>query len=109
MDSMPSYPGGETAMALFIKDNIVYPEKSIEYGDHGKVFAKFVVEKDGRVSNVKIARGVTQELDEEALRVIRLMPKWNPGYKDNKPVRSEVVIPIIFRLNGEEKNKKKKL
>lgn len=98
VEDEPAFPGGEEAMQKFIKSNIKYPEMSIQMGDQGKVFVRFVVEKDGSISNVTIARGVTPELDKEAMRVVRNMPKWSPGKQRGRPVRTNVVIPIVFKL-----------
>lgn len=94
----PGFPNGEEEMQRFIKSNIKYPEISIQMGDQGKVYVRFVVEKDGSISNVSIARSVTPELDREAMRVVRMMPKWNPGKQRGRPVRTNVVIPIVFKL-----------
>lgn len=93
-----SFPGGEEAMVAFIRKNIKYPEMSVQMGDQGKVYVRFVVEKDGSITNVTIARGVTPELDKEALRVVKMMPGWNPGKQRARPVRTNVVIPIVFKL-----------
>jgi protein TonB len=98
VEEEPSFPGGEEAMQKFIKANIKYPEMSIQMGDQGKVFVRFVVEKDGSISNVTIARGVTPELDKEAMRVVKSMPNWSPGKQRGRPVRTNVVIPIVFKL-----------
>lgn len=98
VEDEPGYPGGEEAMQKFIKTNIKYPEMSIQMGDQGKVFVRFVVEKDGSVSNVSVARGVTPELDKEAMRVVKTMPNWSPGKQRGRPVRTNVVIPIVFKL-----------
>jgi protein TonB len=93
-----SFPGGEEAMAAFIKKNIKYPEMSIQMGDQGKVYVRFVVEKDGSITNISVARGVTPELDKEAIRVVGLMPGWAPGKQRGRPVRTNVVVPIVFKL-----------
>ena len=98
VEDEPGFPGGEEAMQKFIKTNIKYPEMSIQMGDQGKVYVRFVVEKDGSISNVSIARGVTPELDREAMRVVKQMPKWSPGKQRGRPVRTNVVIPIVFKL-----------
>ncbi len=98
VEDEPAYPGGEAEMQKFIKSNIKYPEMSIQMGDQGKVYVRFVVEKDGSISNVSIARSVTPELDKEAIRVVRMMPSWSPGKQRGRPVRTNVVIPIVFKL-----------
>ena len=98
VEDEPGFPGGEDEMQKFIKSNIKYPEMSIQMGDQGKVYVRFVVEKDGKISNVSIARSVTPELDKEAMRVVKQMPSWSPGKQRGRPVRTNVVIPIVFRL-----------
>jgi protein TonB len=98
VEDEPGFPGGEEEMQRFIKSNIKYPEMSIQMGDQGKVYVRFVVEKDGSISNVSIARSVTTELDKEATRVVKQMPKWSPGKQRGRPVRTNVVIPIVFKL-----------
>lgn len=94
----PEYIGGEVAMQNFIKSRVKYPEFSIQMGDQGKVYVKFVVEKSGYINHISIARGVTEELNQEALRVIKAMPRWNPGKQGGESVRTRVVVPIVFRL-----------
>jgi protein TonB len=98
VEAEPQFSGGEIAMQDFIKKKVKYPEMAIQMGDQGKVYVRFVVEKDGSVTNVEIARGTTKELDLEAMRVIRMMPKWIPGKQRGKPVRTRVVVPISFKL-----------
>jgi protein TonB len=94
----PEFIGGEIAMQNFIKSRVKYPELSIQMGDQGKVYVKFVVEKSGFINHISIARGVTEELNQEAMRVIKTMPRWNPGRQRGEPVRTRVVVPIVFRL-----------
>lgn len=98
VEKEPTYPGGEEAMQAYIKANIKYPEEAVKNKEQGRVYVKFIIEKDGSVSNVKIARGVSPSLDAEALRVIQAMPKWNPGTQKGKAVRTNVVVPIAFKL-----------
>lgn len=96
-DEYPSYPGGEEAMYDFINKNLQYPE-----GDRliiGTVVIRFVVEKDGSISNVSIAREIGGGCGKEAARVVKMMPKWNPGKKNGKEVRSELTLPVKFQLN----------
>jgi periplasmic protein TonB len=94
----PSFPGGEEAMMDFIRKNIKYPEIAVQMGDQGRVYVQFVVEIDGAITQVKTVRGVTPELDREAERVVRAMPKWNPGKQRGRAVRVRYTIPIYFRL-----------
>ena len=96
--SLAEYPGGFEAMSAYISKSIVYPEKAKADGVEGKVFVQFVVEKDGSVGEATVLRGVGGECDEEALRVVNAMPKWQPATFKGKPVRSRFVLPIYFKL-----------
>lgn len=97
-DQEASFPGGLAAMRQFLGNNIVYPEIAKELGDQGKVFMEFVVEKDGSITNVKIIRGVSKEIDREAKRVVALMPKWVPAENKGESARTRIRIPISFIL-----------
>lgn len=97
-EEQPSFPGGEEAMMTFIQRNIKYPEMSVHMGDQGRVYVQFVVETDGAITQVKTVRGVTPELDKEAERVVKSMPKWTPGKQRGRPVRVRYTVPIYFRL-----------
>lgn len=97
-DVEATFPGGELAMRDWMSNNLQYPEISIENGDKGRVFLKFVVEKDGTISNIEVVKGSTKELDDEAKRMIRTMPKWNAGESEGRKVRSTFTLPINFQL-----------
>jgi TonB family protein len=99
VDQMPVFPGGEKAFGEFIGKEVKYPEDAKKAGINGKVFIKFVVNKEGNVVNSTIARGVSPSLDNEALRVINKMPKWTPGKQGGKDVDVELTVPIAFVLN----------
>ncbi|MCK9302928.1 MAG: M56 family metallopeptidase [Bacteroidales bacterium] len=94
----PSFPGGTAALTKFLGDNIKYPEAAKVNKISGTVFVAFVVEKDGSVSNVTILRGLSAECDAEVLRVMNLMPKWNPGKNADETVRVKYTIPFKFFL-----------
>ena len=96
-DEYPSFPGGEEAMYDFINRNLQYPEGAGCIT--GTVVIRFVVEKDGSISNVSIAREIGGGCGKEAARVVKMMPKWNPGKKNGKEVRSEFILPVKFQLN----------
>jgi len=98
VEDMPEFPGGEQAMMDFVSKNVVYPEEAINKGIAGRVFVGFIVEKDGSVSEVKVLRGIGGGCDEEAVRVVKSMPKWKPGKMKGKPVRVSYMMPIIFKL-----------
>lgn len=102
VEEMPVFPGGQTALMGFIAKNLRYPVKAQEGGIQGRVVARFIVEKDGSVSNLAVARSVSSELDAEAIRVLSTMPKWTPGKQRGKEVRVKYTVPIAFRLSGPE-------
>lgn len=98
VEDMPEFPGGELALRKWIADNVKYPVIAAENGIQGKVYVTFVVDKDGSVTNARIARGVDPSLDQEALRVVNKLPKWKPGKQRGKPVRVSYTVPINFQL-----------
>lgn len=100
VEAMPEFPGGESARIEFLRSNIKYPQIAKESGIQGKVYVTFVVERDGSVTDVQILRGIGGGCDEEAVRVVKIMPKWNPGKQRNKPVRVQFNMPIVFQLQG---------
>ncbi len=99
VDAMPQYPGGEKALLKFLADNIKYPVVARNHGIQGRVFASFVIEKDGSMSNVKIVRGLCEPMKNEVFRVLALMPKWNPGMQGEKNVRVRMNLPVMFKLD----------
>ncbi|MGV3630142.1 MAG: TonB family protein [Bacteroidota bacterium] len=94
-----AYPGDNTVMVRFIVQNLVYPQISIENGDSGKVLIRFVVEKNGKISHVKILKSVTREIDLEAKRIVRAMPDWSPGEVEGEKKRTRMNLPLNFQLN----------
>ena len=98
VEEMPAFPGGEGKLLEYVAKNIKYPQIARETGIQGRVFVGFVVEPDGSVSNVKILRGIGGGCDEEAMRVIKSLPKWKPGKQRGKAVRVSYQIPVVFRL-----------
>ena len=98
VDDMPDFPGGDLALRKHIAKNLVYPKIAAESGKQGKVYITFVVDADGMVKNLKVARGVNAELDAEAMRVVSELPKWKPGYEDGKPVPVSYTVPVNFAL-----------
>jgi protein TonB len=98
VEEMPEYPGGVAALRNFLAQTVKYPEEAIKNGIQGKVYVNFVVEKDGTVGAVKIARGVSPELDAEALRVVKLLTNWKPGKQKGEDVRVSYTVPIQFKL-----------
>ena len=98
VDEMPSFPGGLNGLMTFLSQNMVYPVTAQENGVQGRVTVSFVVETDGSITDVKVARSVDPFLDREAMRIVKAMPKWTPGKKDGKPVRVKYTVPVVFRL-----------
>lgn len=98
VESMPQFPGGNAGRIAYLNENMKYPLMALESGIQGKVFVSFVVEKDGSITDVKVLRGIGGGCDEEAIRVVQNMPKWNPGKQRNVPVRVQFNMPIHFIL-----------
>jgi len=103
VEEMPEFPGGVEAMMKYVGENVKYPEEAKDKNIAGRVFLSFVVEKDGSIGEVKVLRGIGGGCDEEAVRVIKSMPKWKPGKQEGKPVRVSYMMPINFKLwDGQE-------
>lgn len=98
VDNMPKYPGGELKMMEFIDNHLIYPEKAEKAEIEGRVFICVVVEKDGSLTNIKVLRGFGYGCEEEAVRVVEMMPKWKPGKQRGKEVRVAYIIPVRFTL-----------
>ena len=96
--------GGIDKMMEFLAKNILYPQAAKENRTRGKVIISFIVEKDGSISDIRIIRSLGFGCDEEAVRVIKLMPKWKPAKQREKNVRYQYILPIRFNLTEEEKN-----
>ena len=99
VEEMPEYIGGAEAMYAFLQSNLKYPEVARNNNISGQVFLEFVVERDGTIGNVKVLAGVYPELDQEAIRVVKMMPKWKPGKQMGKTVRCYFNIPVRFTIN----------
>jgi TonB family protein len=95
---MPEFPGGDLEVRKFIANNIRYPKEAVKYSEAGKVFVTFVVAKDGAVEKVKVVRGISTALDNEAIRVVSSMPNWTPGKNKGEPVNVQYTIPVNFQL-----------
>lgn len=100
-ETMPEFPGGQYALFKFISKNLNYPKDAKKKGIQGKVMVQFIVEKDGTIGNIRIYKGISPELDKEAIRVFSLpsMPKWKPGMSDGVAVRVRYTFPITFKLD----------
>ena len=100
VDQMPQYPGGESALMRFLSSHINYPPGAAENNIQGKVILQFVVEKDGSIGEVKVARSVDKDLDREAVRLVKSLPRFTPGRSDGQAVRVWYTLPITFKLQG---------
>ena len=92
------FPGGQAALMKWLSQNIRYPEAAQQNDIQGRVIVKFVVEKDGSIGQASIVKGVDKDLDREALRVVKKMPKWQPGKNNGVAVRSKFTLPVVFKL-----------
>lgn len=99
VEVMPQFPGGQIAMLQYLMKNIKYPEQAMKEGIQGRVAVRFIVEKDGSISDVKPVLSVHPLLNKEAVRVVKSMPKWSPGKHNGKPVRVRFNLPVMFKLN----------
>lgn len=109
VEVMPEFPGGQAALLEFLKTNIRYPESAVKNGLEGRVSCSFVVGEDGAISEAEVIRGVSPELDEEALRVINSMPVWSPGRQRGKAVNVKYTVPVTFRISGGKKKTSSRL
>lgn len=99
VEQQPEFQGGYEAMMNFIRKNMRYPASARRMGVDGTVYVSFVVSKDGSISEVKTIRGISADCDQEAMRVVSMMPAWRPGKQNGKPVFVRFVLPIKFKLN----------
>jgi periplasmic protein TonB len=96
----PEFPGGPEALNKFIKDNLKYPQEAADVNVQGKVIVKFAVNADGSVNRIEVLRSVNSLLDQEAMRVVSIFPKWRPGKQNGTPVAVWFVLPVTFRLSN---------
>lgn len=100
VEDMPKFPGGSAKLFEYLAKSVKYPAAAEKAGVQGRVIATFVVEKDGSISDIKIVRSVSPELDAEAVRVIKAMPNWEPGKQNGKAVHVKYTVPVTFALQG---------
>ncbi len=98
MEDKPRFPEGDKAMFYFLREHIKYPEEAIHYGIQGTVYVNFTVDITGAIVDVKLRRGISCGCDEEAIRVIKMMPNWIPGRQQEKPVPVNCMLPVKFHL-----------
>lgn len=104
VEDQAEFPGGQDSLMKFLAANIHYPQAAKEKGIRGRVIITFIVEKDGSLSNIKVLRDIGDGCGDEAIRVVKLMPKWKPAKQRGKNVRQQFVLPITFRLSEEKNN-----
>ena len=107
-ETMPYFPGGNVLMLKYLADNIKYPASAVKAKKQGRVIVGFIVQKDGSITHAKIVRSIDPELDAEALRVVKGMPKWTPGTQLGKPVSVKYALPVKFSLQKDATSGKKK-
>lgn len=98
VDQNPEFPGGVPALKKYLERSIKYPIKAMDTDTQGRVVAQFVINKKGKIDNVRIVKSVSPELDAEAIRVVKAMPKWKPGKNKGKAVNTAFTMPIQFKL-----------
>lgn len=98
VEDLPQFPGGAVEFMKWLTKHLRYPYKAREKKVQGKVLAVFYVEKDGHVTGIRVTQSLSVECDREAMRVLRMMPDWKPGIQNDKPCRTKVCIPIVFKL-----------
>lgn len=98
VEDLPQFPGGYMAFVKWLTQNLKYPSSAEQRKLQGKVVAEFIVNKDGSVTDVRIITSLHPDCDNEALRVLRMMPRWTAGVQNDKPCRTKVCIPIVFKL-----------
>ncbi len=101
VEQQAEFPGGQGALMKWLSNNIRYPESAQQNDIQGRVIVKFVVEKDGSIGKTEILKGVDKDLDREALRVVKKMPRWQPGKNNGVAVRSYFNLPVVFRLQNQ--------
>lgn len=101
VEQQAEFPGGQAALMRWLSQNVRYPEAAQQNDVQGRVVVKFVVEKDGSIGAATIVKGVDKDLDREALRVVKKMPKWQPGKNNGVAVRSYFNLPVVFKLQNQ--------
>lgn len=102
VDEMPEFPGGNEMLSNFIYDHIRYPDEAEKNGIQGRVIMQVVIDENGRVTRPEVIKHVSSSLDEEALRIVSMMPEWKPGKKNGVEVKVKFTFPVVFRLSEED-------
>ncbi len=98
-EQLPQFGTDNTELIRFLQENVKYPQDAAKNKIQGRVLVQFIVDKEGNVKDPTILQEVYPSLDAEALRVVKLMPRWTPGYQDGQPVNVKYALPIVFKLN----------
>ncbi len=98
-EQMPQFPGGDKALFEFVAQNMVYPQEAFNARIEGSVFVEFIINTDGKAVDAKILRSLTPECDAEVLRIVSILPLWQPATKDGKPIATRFVLPVQFKLS----------
>jgi protein TonB len=107
VEQMPEFPGGDTALNAYLAKNIEYPAKALDNDIQGRVIIEFIIRSDGSVSDVTVSKGIGYGCDEEAVRVVKSMPRWKPGSQNGKPVNVIYRIPVKYTIHNQREKKKK--
>jgi TonB family protein len=107
VDQMPEFPGGDTALYTYLAKNIEYPSKALDNDIQGRVIIEFIIRNDGSVSDVTVSKGIGYGCDEEAVRVVKSMPRWKPGSQNGKSVNVTYRIPVKYTIHNHRDKKKK--
>jgi periplasmic protein TonB len=100
VEQQAEFEGGLQALGKFIQKNLRYPASARRMGTEGQVFVSFVIDREGKISDIQVVKGISADCDKEAMRVVSLMPNWKPGKQNGRPVKSRFVLPIRFRLES---------
>jgi len=94
----PTFPGGQPALMQFLNENLRYPAEAVAKREQGRVLLRFAVERTGEIRDIEVVESVSPSLDAEAIRLVELMPNWNPGIQSDQPIRMTTTLPFMFRL-----------
>jgi TonB family protein len=107
VEKKAEFPGGQRKLMEYLKKNVKYPKQALDKSIEGRVLVKFTIKKDGTIDDIRVIKGVDSILDEEAIRVVKNMPKWIPGQSRGKDVNSQFTLPIRFSIGSKEGSDKK--
>lgn len=105
-EKFPEFHGGEDSLFAFIKNNIHYPENALQNKTEGIVVVQFVIDTNGKVNNISVLKGINEELDKEAIRVVSLMSDWVPAEKNFEKIKVSISLPILFEINNHMRKRK---